>query len=42
VLRFEYEMSPTGKAWSSAGGAILGGSRNFRRWGLNEGSRPLE
>jgi hypothetical protein len=29
------------KAWSTAGGVILGGSRNFKRWGPAGGSRSL-
>jgi hypothetical protein len=29
-------------ARSPAGGSILGGSRNFRRWGLIRGSRSLD
>jgi hypothetical protein len=30
------------KTWVPAGGAILGGSENFSRWGLARGSRSLE
>jgi hypothetical protein len=35
LLEFEYERLPQGlvlKAWSSAGGIILGGATHFRRW----------
>jgi hypothetical protein len=41
-----YEMYPqkahVWKDWFPAGGAILGGSGNFRRWDLAGGSRSLE
>lgn len=41
VLWFQNEMPPWAhvlKAWSSFGGTVLGGARNFRRWDLAQGS----
>jgi hypothetical protein len=45
VSLFGYEMSSRKtlvlKVWSPTCGTILGGAKNFRRWGLAGGSRTL-